>query len=118
MIAAPRSVFALAAATSWSWRSTGPIWQRPAEQGKVKAALLVAHGAPDPVTPKADRDAFEAEMNAAGAKWQMVVFSGVLHAYTDQGADAPGIAGWDEAATRQTYGLTHQFLADAFAARL
>ena len=29
---------------------------RPAEQGKVKAALLVAHGAPDPVTPKADRD--------------------------------------------------------------
>ncbi|HEX8808719.1 MAG TPA: hypothetical protein VF760_06960, partial [Xanthobacteraceae bacterium] len=53
-----------------------------------------------------------------GAKWQMVVFSGVLHAYTDQGADAPGIAGWDEAATRQTYALTHQFLADAFAARL
>jgi hypothetical protein len=47
-----------------------------------------------------------------------VVFSGVLHAYTDQGADVPGIAAWDEAATRQTYALTHQFLADAFAARL
>jgi hypothetical protein len=57
-------------------------------------------------------------MNAAGAKWQMVVFSGVLHAYTDQGADVPGVAGWDEAATRQTYALTHQFLTDAFAARL
>jgi dienelactone hydrolase len=70
------------------------------------------------VTPKADRDAFEAEMNAVGAKWQMAVFSGVLHAYTDQGADVPGIAGWDEGATRQTYALTHQFLADAFAARL
>ncbi len=46
----------------------------------------------------------------------MVLFSGVLHAYTDQGA--PGIAAWNEAATRQTYALTHQFLADAFAARL
>jgi hypothetical protein len=57
-------------------------------------------------------------MNTAGAKWQMVVFSGVLHAYTDQGADVPGIAAWDEAATRQTYALTHQFLADAFATRL
>ena len=90
----------------------------PAEKGRVKAALLVAHGAPDPVVPKADRDAFEAEMNAAGAKWQMVVFSEVLHAYTDQGADVPGIAAWDEPATRQTYALTHQFLADAFAARL
>jgi dienelactone hydrolase len=89
-----------------------------AQRGTIKAALLVAHGAPDPVTPKADRDAFEAEMNAAGAKWQMVVFSGILHAYTDQGADVPGVAGWDEAATRQTYALTHQFLADAFAARL
>ena len=90
----------------------------PAEKGRVKAALLVAHGAPDPITPKADRDAFEAEMNAAGAKWQMVVFSGVLHAYTDQGADVPEIAAWDEAATRQSYALTHQFLADAFAGRL
>ena len=90
----------------------------PAAKGRIKAALLVAHGAPDPVAPKADRDAFEAEMNADGAKWQMVVFSGILHAYTDQGADAPGIAAWDEPATRQTYALTHQFLADAFAGRL
>jgi dienelactone hydrolase len=90
----------------------------PAGKGTIKAALLVAHGAPDPVAPKADRDAFEAEMNAAGAKWQMLVFSGVLHAYTDQGADVPGVAAWDEPATRQTYALTHQFLADAFAARL
>ena len=89
-----------------------------AEKGSVKAALLVAHGAPDPVVPKADRDAFETEMNAAGAKWQMAVFSEVLHAYTDQDADDPGIAAWDEPATRQTYALTHQFLADAFAARL
>lgn len=90
----------------------------PAAKGTIKAALLVAHGALDPVAPKADRDAFEAEMNAAGAKWQMVIFSRVLHAYTDQGADVPGVAAWDEPATRQTYALTHQFLADAFAARL
>ncbi len=90
----------------------------PAGPGAIRAALLVAHGAPDPVAPKPDRDAFEAEMNAAGAKWQMVLFSGVLHAYTDQGVDIPGVAAWDEGATRQTYALTHQFLADAFAARL
>lgn len=90
----------------------------PASRGAIRAALLVAHGAPDPVAPKEDRDAFEAEMDAAGAKWQMVVFSGVLHAYTDQGADAAGVAGWHEPATRQTYALTHQFLADAFAGRL
>jgi dienelactone hydrolase len=88
-----------------------------ARKGAVKAALLVAHGAPDPVAPKVDRDAFEAEMDTAGAKWQMVLFSGVLHAFTDQGADAPGVAAWDEPAARQTYALMHQFLTDAFATR-
>jgi dienelactone hydrolase len=89
-----------------------------ARKGAIKANLLVAHGAPDPVTPKADRDAFENEMDAAGAKWQLLLFSGVYHAYTDQGSDVPGIAGWDEHACRQTYALTHQFIADAFAGKL
>jgi dienelactone hydrolase len=89
-----------------------------AKKGAIKAALLVTHGAPDPVVPKVDRDAFESEMEAAGAKWQMLVFSGLLHAYTDQGSDVPNIARWDEPATRQTYAITHQFIADAFAGKL
>ena len=89
-----------------------------AQQGAVKAKLLVTHGAPDPVVPKADRDAFEAEMDAAGAQWQMLVFSGIYHAYTDQGSDVPGVAAWHEPTTRQTYAITHQFIADAFAGRL
>jgi dienelactone hydrolase len=90
----------------------------PAQKGAVRAKLLVAHGAPDPVVPKADRDAFEAEMDAAGAQWQMLVFSGIYHAYTDQGFDVPDVAAWDEPATRQTYAATHQFIADAFNGRL
>jgi dienelactone hydrolase len=89
-----------------------------AKKGVVKAALLVTHGAADPVAPRADREGFETEMEAAGAKWQMVVFSGILHAYTDQGSDMPGVAGWDEPAAQATYALTHQFIADAFARRL
>jgi dienelactone hydrolase len=91
---------------------------RAAKPGAVKAKVLVTHGAPDPVVPKADRDAFESEMDAAGVQWQMLVFSGILHAYTDQGSDVPGVAGWHEPTTRQTYTLTHQFIDDAFAGRL
>jgi dienelactone hydrolase len=90
----------------------------PAGKGDIKAAILAVHGAPDPVVPKADRDAFESEMDAAGVTWQMLVFSGVLHAYTDQGADVPGIAKYDAAATRQTYALMNAFIGDAFADRL
>jgi dienelactone hydrolase len=90
----------------------------PAKPGDIKAALLVIHGTPDPVVPKADRDAFEAEMDAAGAKWQMLLFSGILHAYTDEESDVPGIAIYDANASRQTYALTHSFIADAFAGKL
>ncbi len=90
----------------------------PAKPGDIKAALLVIHGAPDPVTPKADRDAFEAEMDAAGAKWQMLLFSGIFHAYTDEESNMAGVAVYDEPATRQTYALTHAFIADAFAGKL
>ena len=100
---------------SRSWRSKTA---EPAKPGAIKAALLVTHGAPDPVVPKADRDAFEEEMEAAGAKWQMLVFSGVLHAYTDGGVHIPGIAAWNEPATQLTYALTQRFIADAFAGKL
>ena len=90
----------------------------PAKPGDIKGSLLVIHGAPDPVTPKADRDAFEAEMDAAGAKWQMLLFSGIFHAYTDVESSMAGVAVYDEPAARQTYTLTHAFIADAFAGRL
>jgi len=90
----------------------------PARPGDIKAALLVIHGTPDPVVPKADRDAFEAEMDAAGAKWQMLLFSGILHAYTDEDSNVAGVAIYDANATRQTYALTHGFIADAFAGQL
>ena len=90
----------------------------PARPGDIKAALLVIHGTPDPVAPKADRDAFEAEMDAAGAKWQMLLFSGILHAYTDEDSNMAGVAIYDANATRQTYALTHGFIADAFAGQL
>ncbi|HEY1545789.1 MAG TPA: dienelactone hydrolase family protein [Xanthobacteraceae bacterium] len=90
----------------------------PAKLGDIKAALLVIHGAPDPVVPKADRDAFEAEMDAAGAKWQMLLFSGTLHAYTDEDSNVPGVAIYDANASRQTYALVHAFIADAFAGQI
>ena len=92
--------------------------KEPAKKGDIKAALLAIHGTPDPVVPKADRDAFEAEMDGAGVKWQMLLFSGILHAYTDEDSNMPGVAIYDEHASRQTYALMNAFIADAFAGRL
>lgn len=91
---------------------------KPAAKGAIKAKLFVAHGAADPAVPKADRDAFEQEMDAAGVQWQMLLFSGVLHAYTDDGPPNPPFSKYDAPATRQTYVAMHAFFADAFAGKL
>jgi len=48
----------------------------------------------------------------------MLLFSGILHAYTDEDSNVPGVAIYDAPAARQTYALTHAFIADAFAGRL
>jgi dienelactone hydrolase len=87
----------------------------PAKQGEIKASILVLHGAADPISPRAHRDMFENEMDAAGARWYSLVFGNVVHAYTIPCVDMPPVAKYDEPATRHGYTLAHAFIADAFA---
>jgi dienelactone hydrolase len=94
------------------------VTPQPAGRGDIKAAVLAVHGAADPVAPKAERDAFEAEMNEAGARWALLTFGHVVHAFTDPAVNVPGVAVYDEAATRHGYALAHAFIADAFAGGL
>ncbi|MBO0757460.1 MAG: dienelactone hydrolase family protein, partial [Bradyrhizobiaceae bacterium] len=63
----------------------------PAKSGDIKAALLVVHGAADPVSPKAQRDAFENEMQAASASWQMLTFGHRVHSFCEPEANVPSI---------------------------
>jgi dienelactone hydrolase len=85
----------------------------PAKTGDIKAALFVAHGAADPAAPKAQREAFEIEMEAAKAKWQMHIFGHVVHSFCEPEANVPGIAEYNEPAARQTYRMIEQFIGDA-----
>ncbi len=90
----------------------------PAKKGDIKAAVLVLHGAADPLSPKAHRDQLETEMEAAGARWYALTFGHVVHAYTDPKADMLPVAKYDEPATRHGYALAHAFIADALAKKL
>jgi dienelactone hydrolase len=90
----------------------------PAKPGDIKAAICVMHGSKDPVVPKHDRDVFEAEMEAAGAKWQMLVFGGLLHSFCEIESDVPGIAGFDPGAARQCYAMIDDFATAAFDGKL
>ena len=94
------------------------VTPQPAQRGDIKAAVLAVHGAADPVAPKSERDAFEAEMTQAGARWVLLTFGDVVHAFTDPTADVPGRAKWNEPAARHGYALAHAYIADAFAGKL
>jgi len=90
----------------------------PAKPGDIKAAVCVLHGSQDPVVPKKDRDVFEAEMEASGAKWQMLVFGGLLHSFSEIESDVPGIARYDAGAARQSYNMVDDFVTAAFEGKL
>jgi dienelactone hydrolase len=86
--------------------------------GTIKAPIFVLHGSCDPAADKSQRDAFESEMDAVKAKWQMLVFGGLLHSFCESEAQVPGIAEYNAPAARQSYRLLDQFIVDAFEGHL
>lgn len=62
-----------------------------ADRGNIKASILAFHGDADQFVPQAKVDAFEAALRDAGADWQLTVFGGVRHAFTNPDAGAYGI---------------------------
>lgn len=89
-----------------------------AQPGAVRARLLVCHGARDPHVPLSDVTAFAAEMNNAGADWQLIMYGGALHGFTHSNATpgaVPGVA-YDPAADSRSFSATSSFLAEVFAA--
>jgi dienelactone hydrolase len=90
----------------------------PAKKGDIKAAIFVIHGSKDPVAPKADRDALEAELDGVEANWQLLDFGGRLHSFSEEETDMPGFAKYHPGAAHQTYRMLDDFIQDAFAKRL
>ena len=65
---------------------------RPEDSRNVVGRVLMCVGADDPLAPLEARVAFEAEMRAAGVDWEMNLYGGVKHRFTDPNAAAAGIA--------------------------
>lgn len=88
----------------------------PASAGSVRATVLACTGSADPFVGADERRAFEAEMTRARADWQMIVYSGALHGFTEPNVDAdprPGCA-YDLRADCRSWAAMREMFREAF----
>ena len=90
----------------------------PADGKNIKARLLVCHGGNDGFTSEKDLDAFENEMRENHVDWQMNIYGGAVHSFTNPNADKHGIAGiaYNAEADRRSWQAMQEFFKDALGA--
>lgn len=87
----------------------------PADANNIKGAVLVLHGAADPLVPKEQLPAFEAEMDAAKVDWQLLSYGGAVHSFTDPEANVPGKMMYDAKVSRRAFISLYNLLDEVFA---
>lgn len=90
--------------------------QAPAREG-MAAKILALIGADDPIVPPAQRDDFVKEMTAAKADWQLVLYGGVQHSFTNPAAanfNMPGIV-YDAATEKRSWKAMKDLFDEVFA---
>ena len=94
----------------------GSLILPPADTGSVRAKILIAHGAADPLTKPEQLESYLKAMNATGLDWQMIIFGGAKHAFTNPKADSFGIAalGYSQRADRRSWQYMKLFLNEIF----
>jgi dienelactone hydrolase len=82
----------------------------------IKGKVLALHGHDDPMNPVEQVIAFEQEMTAARADWQMHVYGNTMHAFTNPVANNPDFGTvFQPDADRRSWIAMQNFLAEVFA---
>jgi dienelactone hydrolase len=83
--------------------------------GKVTARILVCHGAADSFTSAEQLATFQKNVTDAGADWELIVFAGAKHSFTNPGADKHGMPplSYNEKADKRSWHAMLGFLAEA-----
>lgn len=90
----------------------------PEDARNIRGKVLVCIGADDPSVPPDQRAAFEAEMRAGKVDWRMHLYGGVVHSFTDPGADARGMPDrlrYDAGADARSWAEMRAFFDEIFA---
>lgn len=86
--------------------------QQPAQEGNVKARVLVLHGTADPMVPPQQVQALEQEMKQAGAECTVIQYPGAKHSFTNPEADKLGMdaVGYNREADQKSWQAMRRFL--------
>lgn len=91
----------------------------PEDARNISAKVLVCTGAHDSLVPREQVSAFENEMSEAGVDWQLIIYGGARHAFTNK-VDAEELSkvgfGYDEHADRRSWQAMREFLQEVFQA--
>jgi dienelactone hydrolase len=89
----------------------------PAEPRRVKARVVVLHGAEDRFVPPEQVAAFEEEMRRAGVNYRLIKYPGAVHSFTvpEAGQDPSTGMAYDEEADRQSWEAMREFFSELFA---
>lgn len=111
-----RSGVAAAAVVSFHGLLSSPA---PARPGDIRAPILVATGALDPLVPPEQVAAFEQEMRSAEADWHLLTHGRAYHSFTNEGVERlndPRMH-YDPAADAISWAAAMAFLDAGFATR-
>ncbi len=90
---------------------------RPEAAKNIKGKVLVLIGADDPGIGPEARTAFETEMRDGKVDWQMKLYGGVVHSFTNTEADKmgmPDFARYDKTADERSWAELLAFLDEIF----
>jgi dienelactone hydrolase len=89
----------------------------PQDAKAIQGKVLVCIGANDPSIPPDQRGASEQEMRAGGVDWQMHLYGGVVHSFTNPDADLrgqPERARYDAKANARSWAAMCAFFEEIF----
>lgn len=91
---------------------SGLLPELPEDAGRIRAKVLVCHGAEDPLVDKSAVDAVMAEFRRDKIDWQFMYFGDTVHSFTNPEADKrnnPGLAYSKSADVRSWTLMRHLF---------
>ncbi|MBL8757301.1 MAG: dienelactone hydrolase family protein [Phycisphaerae bacterium] len=89
----------------------------PDDNARIKAKVLICHGADDTFVKPGEIDTFHEQMRAAKVDYQFIAYAGAVHSFTSPSADKAGIPGvrYQAAADRRSWAHMRMWFREAFA---